>query len=77
MYQALGDSERALQLCPAHNKSLRRRIKCLWTLGWETEAKAFLQQYKERNLDQSSSLSRYDKEMDSKPSEGSLPSVDV
>lgn len=75
MYQALGDSERALQLSPTHIKSLRRRIKCLWTLGWETEAKAFLQRYREGYSDHSDFLSRYDKELDSKPSEGKFPHV--
>ena len=45
MYNALQDTERALSLNPAHQKSLQRRIKCLKHLGWVKEAIWYLNKY--------------------------------
>ena len=45
LYEALRDTERALSFCPSHQKSLRRRIKCLRSLRWLKEAQSFLDDY--------------------------------
>ena len=47
-YEALKDTERALTLCPSHQKSLRRRVKCFKQLGWVNECEVFLDVYKKR-----------------------------
>lgn len=45
IYEALRDTERTLSLCPAHHKSIKRRIKCLKLLHWTKEARSFLEHY--------------------------------
>lgn len=45
VYAALKDTERALKLCPLHQKSHQRRIKCLKLLGWIKEGLWFLNMY--------------------------------
>ena len=58
VYEALRDTERALSLCPSHQKSLRRRIKCLKQLGLVEEARQYLDEYSKDHSEDSSFITQ-------------------
>ena len=69
VYEALRDTERALALCSSHQKSLRRRIKCLRQLGLIEEARQYLDKYNREYSDDSSFITQCRLDID-KSSEG-------
>ena len=73
VYEALKDTERALHLCPTHKKSLRRRVKCLKSLGLLNVASAYLAEYEQlHSEDEDNFVASCKTEIDKQLSEGKL-----
>ena len=69
-YEALRDTEHALRLCPSHQKSLRRRIKCLKSLGLLQEASGYFTDYCKKFPDDNQFISHCQSELAELVTEG-------